>query len=1154
MITEKVRTLIAASVFILTLPFATYAQSTFGAIVGTVHDASGGAVRSAKVEVLNLEENVKRSATTSADGEYEILNLRPATYKVTVSMAGFQTFVLPEIALISRQTVRADASLQVGQLEQTVTVEGTAGVVATETHTIASSLDTQKVLNLPANFRASGNTSPYNLISTLPGVQSDNGNAFAIQGAIPAQSQASVDGITTQHPRDNGPIRNAFPSAESIAEIKVQGVGNNAEYGGVGDITTISKSGTNLYHGSAFWYHQNRALDATAYGQKRKPQKVANDFGFSLGGPITIPKLYNGANRSFFFVALEQFKYPLQSTLQDTVPTDALRKGDFSGEANPAIKDPLNGFAPFANNQIPTSRISPVAQKLLTLYPALNTGSTSRVVSPNLIFNARADSPSIQWDLRGDHYLTAKQSVFVRWTQKDLDGFNPNHLQIAPTTVNTRERSLAVSHNFTISSHWLNEFRMGYSLEAPASNFGFDGISFAKSLGLKDVGPFLWNGLPDISINNFTGINVDRVQSDQTYRTFTVNNNTTWIAGRHSIKFGLDVRFLRSKTALGFVGADNFGNYNFSGTFTGNSFADFLLGAPSDTSYGNVTADNDGRSVHYHAYIQDSFRVSPKLTLEYGVRYELHPPFVDQNGYIGNFDRTVAKTGRVIYPSSDIAAKQLAPGLLLSVNACPGTPNMTAGTQPGLAGVPCTPFVTASQAGVPEGLRTNYKLGFFPRAGFAYRPFNNDKTVVRGGFGMFNMAILGGVFYSLTGTAQTDVRTFDNVSASGAPKFLWPDSRPAGSSGVSADAYGNSYFGTANAIDFHNPYSMQFNLSVDRNIGFQTALRASYTVLRSIHMPWAPNLNQSYYSTQFFALQPLQSRPFPYWGRVESRDTGATATYNAFQMELNHRYRKGLTLNAGYTVAHNLSDANGPQPSSFGGETSGSGSRVMDSLSRAGSRGNDYATRRHRFISTAVYELPVGKGRTYLSNSNRLMDGVLGGWQLGTILLLQSGPYMTPGFGSGVGDPSGTGSGLYRSQRVDYVGNIVPANQSRDMWIDKSGLVCPGRSVGADQFNCNVGRNPATDLAPIGRFGNSGVGILEGPGTVNLSASLSKSFYLTDRVRFKVGGSFTNVPNHVNLADPNMTITNSSFGKITSARGSDFGGNRTGEVSARFDF
>lgn len=1129
---------------------AAFAQSTFGAIIGTVRDSTGAVVAGAAVQVKNLDENTARDVQTNADGNYEALNLKPAHYSVTIAHSGFQSFTASDITLVSRQTIRIDASLQVGALAQAVDVQADAGVINSETPTVRSELDAHNVLNLPANFRASGSTSPYRLISTLPGVQADNSQRFSIQGSLPAQTQSSIDGIASQHPRNNVPLQEIFPSAESISEIKVQGVANNAEYGGVGDITTVSKSGSNTFHGSAFWYHQNRALDAKAYGSSEKPQKVANDAGFSLGGPVWIPKVYKGADRTFFYGAMEDFRYPRGLTVQNTVPTAALRQGDFSAESG-AIKDPFTG-EPFPKNKIPANRLNPVAQKVLSLYPLPNFGGGAAVVSPNYVVNQRADKPSFQWDLRIDHYITSKQSVFFRWSQKDIDQLSPNGLLLPSTASTDRNRSMVLSHNYTIRPNWLNEFRFGFTLENPKQNFAFDGKAFAQSLGLNNVGPFLWNGLPDISIDNFTGVTVDRVESDETYRTAQINNNTTWIRGRHTIKFGIDFRFLRSKTALGFIGADNYGNFSFGGGFSGNSFADFLLGLPTQTSYGNVTSDNDGRSTHYHAYIQDNFRATPKLTLEYGLRYELHPPFQDESGNIGNFDRSVPLTGRVIYPSSPQAAKLLAPGLLLSVNACAGTPNRPANTGPGLPGVPCTPFVTANEAGLPEGLRINYKWNFYPRFGFAYRPFADANTVVRGSFGVYNMAILGSVFYSLTGTAQTDVRTFNNIGSNGQPIFAWPDTRPSGATGVSADAYGTSYFGTANAIDFRNPYAMQWSLSVDRNIGFSTGLRVSYIGLKSVHLPFAPNLNQSQYSTQYYVLQPLQSRPFPYWGRIESRDTGGYALYNALQIELTHRYRSGLVFNAAYTWAHNMTDTGGPNPTGFGGET-GNG-RIMDSLNRAGSRGNDYATRRQRLIATTIYELPFGKGKPVGSNANGLLNAIIGGWQLGGILLVQSGPFMTPYYGTNVGDPSGTGSGTYRNQRPDRIGSGVPSTQNRDAWVDRGAFVCPGRAPGANPFNCNVGLNPAKDPAPIGRFGNAGVGIVEGPGTFNLSASLGKNFLITERVRLRVAVSFTNIPNHVNLNDPNLNVTNGSFGRITSARAAEFGGSRTGEVSARIEF
>ena len=310
------------------------------------------------------------------------------------------------------------------------------------------------------------------------------------------------------------------------------------------------------------------------------------------------------------------------------------------------------------------------------------------------------------------------------------------------------------------------------------------------------------------------------------------------------------------------------------------------------------------------------------------------------------------------------------------------------------------------------------------------------------------------------------------------------------------------------------------------------------------------NLNQSNYSTTFFALQPLTQRPFPYWFRIESRESGGTASYHSLQVELNHRYQNGLSFTGAYTLAKNLTDIGGPNPGEFGGET-GNG-RNMDALNRSENRGNMYGTRRHRFIGTAVYELPFGRGRTFMNHGNAFADGILGGWRLSSILLLQTGPYETPYFSGG--DPSGTGSGFYRSQRPDRIGNGSVSNPSRDNYVDRNAFACPGQAVGANQFNCRIGIIPATDLPPIGRFGNSGIGIVEGPGTFNLSMALGKSFHIKERFAVKIEGSFTNLPNYTNLADPILNLTNSSFGKVTSARDAEFGRGRTGQVGVRLEF
>lgn len=1119
------------AVVCLLAPSMAPAQSTFGTVLGTVRDASGAAVASAAVKVTNLNENTQRETITDNAGGYEVRNLKPGAYEVTVTAPGFQSWSVSQLALDARQTLRVDAGLKIGEITQTVNVEGTAGVITTDTQTISSSLDSNRVLQLPANVRAGGSTSPYALISTLPGVQSDNGNSFSLQGGVPAQSETTVDGISTYNVGGNSTLREMFPSVESIAEIRVQGVGNGAEYGQVGDITTISKSGTNDFHGGVFWYHQNRALDARSYGQNRLPNKIGNTFGATAGGPVI-------KDKTFFYGTYEGMRFPRQSTVQNTVPTDAMRRGDFNGEGV-VILDPTTGL-PFPGNAIPDSRISPVAKAIMPFYPLPNTGRTDRMTAANFVENRSANIDSNHYDIRIDHYLTKKQSIFGRWTWKDIPRLSANSLTFESDTVKDQSRQLVLSHNYAIAPAWLNEFRFGMSLYKSGNTFPFDGRAFTNSLGLKNIGPdFPFNGLPNFSIDRMTSFSKSREGTNESWN-FQANNNTTWTRGRHTVKFGVDIRRLRTVSPLGFTTGNNYGDYVFQGAFTRSPFADFLLGIPTGTGIAVVQQDNDGRSWHYKGYIQDSWRVSQSLTLELGLRYELHPGFRDASDNIANFDRNVPVTGRVIIPSSEQAASLVAPGFKQSVNACPA---------PAINGVPCTPILTAKEAGLPEGIRETDKNNFLPRFGFAYRPFGDAKTVVRGGIGVYNMTMLGAIFYSLTGTVTSDVRQFVNVGADGMPVFQFPDTRTPGS-GVRAGSVGTFQFRTANQIDFRDPYSIQWNLSVDREVGQNTGVRLSYIAMRSVKMPWAPDLNMPQPSTNYFSQRPLTDRPFPNWDLIYSRDGGANAFYSSFQAEVNRRFSNGLTFTGAYTLAKNLADNAGPAPTGFAGETGGG--RVANSLDRRADRGNVYATRRHRGVFTGLYELPFGKGRSYMRDANRFVDGLLGGWRLSSILMLQTGPYLTPTMS--VGDPSGTNATSRGTQRPDRTGSGSLDSPDRTQWLDRNAFVCPGRAAGASQFNCQVGVVPGRDPAPIGRFGNSGVGILLGPGSLNLSMGLAKSFVVTEKVKLTVEGSFTNLPNWTNLADPVLNVVDNNFGRITSARGAEFGGGRTGQVSARFDW
>jgi hypothetical protein len=1127
------------------------AQSTFGTILGTVKDNSGAVVPNAKVKVTDTDENTSREVTANGNGDYEFVNTKPSHYKLEVTAAGFQPFTATELSLVARQTLRIDVNLQLGQVATQVQVEATAGVITTDTSTVQSSLDGNALLTLPGNVRgAGGSTSPYALIAALPGVQPDDSGGFSIQGGIASMSQFSVDGISITNVGGNQPLNEAFPSMESIAEIKVQGVGNTAEFAEVGDVTTISKSGTNEIHGGLFWYHHNSALDATAFGQLTKPSLISNDFGASMGGPVLIPKLYNGKNKTFFFGTYEGLRLPQSETIQNEVPTQAMRNGDFSASGI-IVKDPTTGL-PFANDQIPMSRINSVALGFLALYPLPNAGNLNTVHAANYIDNRNDSLNSDQYDVRLDHYLTSNMSLFGRWTWKNKDYANPQALLVPSENLTDNYKMLVVSWNWNIRPNLINEFRFGFTLNLSSQTLPFDGAKFTNSLGLVGIGPtFPFNGLSEIDMGDYTCLCTDRGNSVTQNNTYQWNNNTTWTLGRHTLKFGFDIRKIKAVSPLSFFGGDNDGAYNFTGGFTGDAFGDFLLGLPTTTEIDDVTHDNYGLSMQYGIYGQDSFRVNSRLTLEYGLRWEYHPAYTDEYGNIGNFDPIPAKSGEVVYP--DGAASTLALGFLESANACEPLGSTTG---PTINGAPCMPVLTASQAHLPEGLRTAPQR-VVPRFGFALRPFADDKTVVRGGFGVYDTPSMGSIYYALTGTIQAATFTYDNVAANGGPIFQWPQISTA-SSATAVPPYGTAYFGTANDIHWKEPYTMQWNFSIDRDLGFNTGLRVSYIGQGTRDLVYAPDLNQSYYSTQFFASQPLSSRPFPNWGTVNDRAVGATMNYNSLQVEANHRFQHGLAFNSSFTYARNLADNQGPvvaspgSAGSFAGENAGG--RSEDLYDLKAEYGPVWGTRKFRSLTTAVYELPFGRGRHFMANANRFADGVFGGWRLSNILLLQSGPFETPYFTSG--DPSGTGSGVYegRPQHPDRVRNGSLSNPTASQWFDPTAFVCPGTPGWTLGTPCTIGDNPATDLAPIGRFGNSGIGIVTGPGTVNLSTALGKSFLITERVKVKIEGSFTNVFNHVNLADPINDISNPSFGQITAARGSDFGGYRTGQISGRVEF
>jgi hypothetical protein len=1150
---------------------AAMGQSTMGTLLGTVTDKTGAVISDATVKVTNTDEGTSRLVRTDSSGNYEAVNSKAGHYSVEVSNAGFKTELREGLELAARQTLRVDLALEVGQVSQNIEVKVAPETIDTETETVSSAYDSTQIINLPTNYRASGNgNSPYYLLEILPGVQTDQNGNLSIQGGLQSQSQFSVDGISTTDTTGNQPLKNAFPSAEAISEIKVQGVGSPAEFGDPGDVTTTSKSGTNTLHGSAYWYHQNAALNAIPFGATSKPAEVANDFGFSAGGPVEIPHLYNGRNKSFFFADYEGFRLPRTGTIQNKVPTQAMRNGDESylctsgfsqagvcndrdGQGNviDQVYSPTTG-QPYAGNVI-TDPISPIAQKFLSLYPLPNQGTA--FTNNNYNVNRPANYDSNGFDVRGDQYFGSKLSVFGRFTYKNINQLSPMELSFPSSSDYENVRMLVTSATYTISPSLVDEFRFGYTDDNFGNSNSFNGLGFSNSLNLADIShSIFFNGVPEVDFATLQSENVDRLNGNSQARTIEIGDNFSWVKGRHTVKFGMDVHMIRGVDPLGFFGADNYGTFAFNSTFSGNDFSDFLLGLPTGSELDTVSQDNDGRSTHWALFAQDSFRVTPRLTLEYGVRWERHPGYTDAGGNIGNFDPSVALSGKVVYPNG--YANLLAPAFVQSFDACPNSAlSYTANDPLTLNGAPCTPVESASQAGLPQGLRTTSER-FLPRFGFAYKPISDSKTVIRGGVGSYEAATMGSIYYSLTGTLQSATYQYVNVNNSGAPIFSWPQTNTGGSD-LGTPQYGSDYFGTANGIQWKEPYSLQWGLSVERDLGAGTGLRISYTGMKTTQLVWSPNDNQSLPSTIPYNDQPLTSRPFPNWGVINTRTPGATANYEALQLEVHRRFAAGLTFDSTYTWSHNLADNQGPDGNGgLCGENSCN--RSADLYDRRSEYGNTYGPRTNNWTSTLIYQLPIGTGKRFAGNSSKAVNAVIGGWQTSNIFLIQSGPWLTPIFNGG--DPSGTGSGIVhgRAQRPDRIGAWQPASQNAGQWILSTGFVCPGPAE-----NCSIGTGGVGAPDPIGRFGTSGVGIVEGPGTINWDFALSKSFNLTERAKLSLDVSFVNFLNHVNLGAPDMTITDANnpsqglcgFGCISSAQGLyQFAGARTGQVGARIDF
>ncbi|PWU08012.1 MAG: hypothetical protein C5B51_08545 [Terriglobia bacterium] len=1109
-----------------------HAQSTFASVLGTVRDPSGGSVAACKILVENTGTSLRRTAVTDGAGNYTVPNLEPGGYTIRMEAPGFQAGNY-RVELTARQTMRVDGQLTVASQVETVNVVAeAAAVINTEVSNIAETKSGRELVDLPVAIatRSTGSTSPMSTLTTQPGVQTDPAGGISVAGSKPSMLSMSIDGISSIGPRTAGPLVELFPSFNSIAEIRVSEVNNAAEFGGISDITTISKSGTNGYHGGVFENFQNDMMNARNTFSAVVPRVRMNNFGAYVGGPVGVPHLYSGHDRTFFFASYEALRLPKSQVLTESVPSLALRNGDLSVYPY-SIRQPGTNV-PFPDNRIPISQISPIALNALNyLFPLPNTGSPTSVAN-NFTENLPTPISSDQGDMRIDQTITSKNTAFARFTYKHRDvtvapspGGSPTpsgSALIGAISTPEIDFGLTVADNYIISPTVVNEVRLGFNGNHTATTYGITSDQMVSKLGLVGIPqPYSVGGnVPNFNITGFQQTGGSAATKSRNF-TFQILETLTWTKGTHALKFGGDWRHLTGFYANVFA-SSRLGQYSYNGSvvgsngngYIGNPFAAFLLGVPDKVQLATVIQpDGDVYADHLAFFVQDDWKVTPRLTLNYGLRWEYHPMFKDRYLNGTNF----------------------LPDYLSIINGVPIRGAAVISNQEAFkienplfaAAIAPTPVLTAAQAGIPESLRFSSRTDFAPRIGFAWRPFSDGKTVIRGGYGRFIEGSLGSLYSAAWGIHTSYVSIFTNTITNGQASLTFPYPFPSNLAQPGVYDFEQGF-----DLHYKDPWIQQWNLTFERDLGKGVGIRLSYDGSHGSDLNVQENLNQLPANTIGFNAA-KNFAPYPVFAKIGIESQGGWSNYNAMTVSTTKR-SSSLQFQASYTFTRNLSNAQSWNPTSFATEAGG---LVTDRFNLGLDYGNVSFSRQHRFLGTFLYQLPFGKKGALMKSANGFVDRVVGGWELAGVLTFQSGPFMqvvVPG-----ADPSGTGFPNLiggSNGRADMVSGVplYPATQTWSRWVNPAAFAVPANN--------------------IGRFGNAPVGNVVGPGTQAVSMSLMKAVAVRESVRVQIGAQVGNLLNHPNYAPPNMVLNTAAFGTLSALQTAEGAGPRQIQLTGRVTF
>ena len=1111
---------------------AANAQQGRGTILGTVTDSSGAAIAGAKVSIVNVDTNNITNAETNNDGFYTSPAVNVGNYQVTAEHAGFKKAVRNGIVLQIDQQAEINIRLDVGAISESVEVTGSAPLVNTENGSIGQVVENRNVEELPLNGR-----NAFALILLAPDVHSNAGpiqsgfadrgtslSDWSINGGPNSVNNMLVDGMVASN--SYYPDLNADLAVDAVQEFKVQSGSMSAEYGFTlgGVINVATKAGTNNFHGTAYEFVRNNVFDSrNAFAAAELPFRY-NQYGLALGGPVILPKLYNGRNKTFFFGNWEQYNYINHSQSITSVPIASWRNGDFSNlytatgalipiyDPNTTVVNP-NGSGyirtQFPGNVIPTSRLDPVAQKINAFYPAPNLAPSNQFTQANNYLSSVAlNSTMQQYTTRVDHRFSdadtffARYTFFVNYTDNGTASPWPDPaVRARYDHFNTRNSAFAETHVF--SPTIVNDFRVGtarqyFPFQAASYNEGYPAkLGFPANVP-NTVFPLISDGYTAFS----TG-----VVGLRGALTWDFNDTVTIVKGAHTIKVGMEYRLMYGNN---YQTANPSGTFNFSTALTdnpqspsgnGSTYADFILGAVSSASVGTYIGESE-RGYSLTGFVQDDYRVTSRLKLNLGLRYDYQQPPYERNCGTTNFNPyqkdPLGLLGRLNFACQDYGKTFLSP---------------------------------------------QYK-NFAPRIGFAYDLRGDGHTILRGGYAIFSPQVMNLLYFgNTTGFAATTTSYNPPGANTNFPAFQLSQGFPTPPIQPLGKALGpDAFLGQSVSYDQGQqkvPMSQQWNVSVQRQLPGSWVIDLAYSG-NHVTNEVAGNYNLDQLNPTYLSLGTALQNPVPnpYAGIVPGSLGGATITkqqsllpypyytnimvrnphlgdsiYHAGMLTAQKRFNKGLTFLASYTKSKLISDSIAA-PINFGNVVQTGVTTYQNGLfDRSLERAVDPTNVPQRLTISFVYELPVGKGKM-INVQNNILNTIVGGWQAQGIMTLQTGlPIVITGASNNLATrPNSTGQSAKLSNPTQYE------------WFNTAAFVNP----------------------PNYTYGNIGRTLpdVSNPGFFNIDFSMIKNLRLSEKFSLQLRGEAFNLDNHTNLGMPNATFvpgtnglnSSSTFGTITSAQ------------------